>query len=74
MKNPPQGKAKDYAPGEESFPGQAPRGIYRNGYAAGTAEAGPEHNPHTGKTQRIIWEAGRKRAAEDKEKEAGDEQ
>jgi hypothetical protein len=62
MKTLTPGKARDYAPGEEAYQGQAQRSIYRNGYAAGEAEADAGHNPHRGKNARVIWEAGRSRA------------
>lgn len=63
MMNPPHGKAKDYAPGEESYrEGSAQRSIYREGYSAGEVGADAGHNPYTGKTPRAIWEAGRARA------------
>lgn len=62
MNNPPQGKAKDYALGEEAYNGQAQRSIYRAGFAAGEAGCDAGHNPHGGRTAREIWEAGRARA------------
>lgn len=72
----PYGKAKDYAPGEERYTDVPKRSIYRHGYTCGLAGAGPEHNPHGGKTARTIWEAGRVRAtattAEGIKESAGD--
>lgn len=61
MKNPPHGKAKDYAPGEEAYQATVQRTIYREGYAAGEVGADAGHNPYNGKTTRAIWEAGRSR-------------
>lgn len=64
MKQPPMGKAKDHAPGEEEYGGPQ-RTIYRDGYHMGRAGATAEHNPHTGRAARAVWEAGRKRAEQD---------
>ncbi len=70
MKNPPHGKARDYAPGEEQYPDRRQRTIYREGYKAGLAGAEANHNPH-GRPASAIWEAGRARGRE--EYDAGEE-
>lgn len=70
MTTPPYGKAKDYAPGEERYQSAPKRTMYRHGYTMGRAGSLPEHNPHSGKSTRAIWEAGRARGAEDAARDA----